>query len=164
MSVILQRLRAVAFIAATSFAFSALTVHADPPGQVNVNCNMPGALQDAINDVKEGTVIRVNGHCTESVFIEKDRIKLIGNGGATMTAPAGSFTVVEIRGSNVEIRNFDINAAGVQLGVLVNRGGSASIVDNDVMNRSSALNVGSPSHSRRSAGMRRRSVHDPNQT
>jgi hypothetical protein len=29
------------------------------------------------------------------------------------------------------------------------------------INRPSGLNVGSPSHSRRSAGMRRRSVHDP---
>ncbi len=32
------------------------------------------------------------------------------------------------------------------------------------INRPSGLNVGSPSHFRRSAGMRRRSVHDPTRT
>ncbi len=45
-------------------AFFTTQVHADAPGQVNVNCNSPSnsaAPQEAIDDAVDGTVIRVNG-------------------------------------------------------------------------------------------------------
>ncbi len=99
-----------------------------------VDCDTGDTIQDAVDKSREDTDIKVSGACNETVFIDKDRINLIGQIGATLSAPAGSGSVVSVRGSNVQIRNFEINAAGVVNGIQVQRGGTALIANNDIRN------------------------------
>lgn len=125
-----------------AFLFIGLFVLCVPPIQAQgvgtlkivVNCDTRDTLQAAVNKSREGTKIEVSGACNEHVDINKDRISLLGQPGATLSAPAGSFSIIGITGRNVEVRNFEINATGVEDGILIDRGGYAVIADNGVRN------------------------------
>lgn len=121
------------------FALSGLapsSVHAQGVGTLTmvVNCDAGDTIQEAVDKSREGTDILVSGLCNESVRINRDRINVRGQGGASISAPVDSASVFTVRGRNVEIRNFAINAAGVTRGVLVDKGAYAVIADSSVSN------------------------------
>jgi parallel beta-helix repeat protein len=98
-----------------------------------VNCDDGDSIQAVLDRVKDGVDIEVWGTCDESVSIDKDRIRLIGKDGATLSAPAGRGHVIAVTGSRAEIHDFEINAGGIPTGIAV-YGGSATIVNNNIRN------------------------------
>jgi parallel beta-helix repeat protein len=97
-----------------------------------VNCDTGGTIRAALGSVKPGDTLTVSGACTESVAIEAEvsRITLDGRGTARLQSPAPSQNTIAIRGRDITVRGFTIS--GGNNGIIVQRGGTAVIDDNNV--------------------------------
>lgn len=92
-----------------------------------------GDLQRAIDKAEIGAELKIRGTCEGPFFINKD-LKLIGP--ATLSASAGGFSVLIIRGGTVTLRNLTIDADGSNNGIFVE--GSSIEVDGVVVEDASA--------------------------
>ena len=112
-------------------AAAMLALSASPLYAGSINCNAPGQdLQNRIDKAEVGEELFISGTCTGIFLITKD-IKLTGP--ATLSAPAGSEIVLSILGSNVDLFDIAIDAAGSQFGLEVVGGnirGSGLLVQN----------------------------------
>jgi parallel beta-helix repeat protein len=99
-----------------------------------VNCDTGGTINGALGSLKPGNTLTVIGACTESVAIEAEvsRITLDGRGTARLQSPAPTQNTIAIRGREITVRGFTIS--GGNNGVIVQRGGTAVIDDNNVRN------------------------------
>lgn len=95
-------------------------------GKANVICDVH-SLQDAVDRAAEGATITVQGTCTGEVVIRKDRVRIVGESGATMQPPVDGvgFTIL---GDGVEISG--LTFVGGAVGIDVFGGASAEIADN----------------------------------
>lgn len=114
-----------------------VTAHADPQNNgAGLHGNQSTAkvicgthsLQQAVDRAAEGATISVRGTCTEEVVIRKDRIRIVGEEGATLQAPG---IVLTILSDGVEINNLSI--IGGTVGIDIVGGASAEIVSNRIL-------------------------------
>ena len=82
-----------------------------------VDCDADDSLQAAVDIAVEGAELFVSGNCDDGPFVITRDIKLTGP--ATLSAPAGSFAVLFIDTSRVELRNLTIDDGGYQRGILL---------------------------------------------
>lgn len=111
--------------------------------KANVICDVH-SLQDAVDRAAEGATITVQGTCTGEVVIRKDRVRIVGESGATIQPPVDGvgFTVL---GDGVEIR--DMNIVGGAVGIDIFGTGSAEITGNQILDYTRAgIEVRSNSH------------------
>ncbi len=120
------------FIIAAFFALSDRSAVA-AGGTHRVKCVGNNTIQKALDKAHDGDVIHVVGNCTEHVVIEKNRITLIADPGASLSAPDNSNPAIRIRGQNVRVEGFSSISGGNQV-IQVDRGGSADIVNNTIEN------------------------------
>ena len=73
-----------------------------------VFCDKGHSIQKAVDRARDGRSIRVFGTCHEAVFINKDRITIFTNDGATVIPPAGSTAFAVGFADNVVIAGFNI--------------------------------------------------------
>ena len=101
--------------------------------QVSVDCSTQ-SLQTAISGNDPGTTFNVTGTCNENITIgeTRERVTINGGGTAAITGLSASSTVITIRGQGVTVTGFTIS--GGQDGILVTRGGTATIDDNIIQN------------------------------
>jgi parallel beta-helix repeat protein len=130
MSVILQRLSVAACIAATSFGFSASTVHAQ--SFQSVICDSGNDLQKQIDTAHDGaTIFFGDGICEGPYVISGRDVNLRGfSSGGTLSAPDGSACVLSIEFARVNISRLEIDATGADNGICVGIGGTVRIFEN----------------------------------
>jgi hypothetical protein len=112
------------------------------PGTITVNCSAtpPQFLQDAINAAQTGDTINVSGTCNQNVIIKEEKygLTLDGQNTATINGTDSNNATINVRGRMITIQNFTIT--GGQLGISINRGGTATIKHNDISGGASANN------------------------
>ena len=81
-----------------------------------VDCDAGDSIQAAVDNA-QGSELFVSGNCDDGPFVITRDIKLTGP--ATLSAPAGSFAVLFIDTSRVELRNLTIDDGGYQRGILL---------------------------------------------
>lgn len=93
------------------------------------------SLQDAVDRAAEGATINVQGTCAETVVIRKDRVRIVGEPGATVQPPDGgiAFTVL----SNGVVIS-DLNIVGGLVGIDIAKGASADVNGNEISEYSEA--------------------------
>lgn len=103
-----------------------LMIIGNPAQAIDINC--PGtSLQTTIDAASDGETIRVRGICDESIFIgtDKDRLRIVGLGGAIIKPLNTDRNVVHIRGRLIRLQTIGIQ--GGHNGVNVERGGSVTL-------------------------------------
>ncbi|MGI8785320.1 MAG: right-handed parallel beta-helix repeat-containing protein [Acidobacteriota bacterium] len=97
-----------------------------------VNCDGGGTIRGALGSLKPGDTLTVSGTCNESVAIEAEvsRITLNGRGSATIQSPARNQNAIAIRGREITVRGFTIS--GGNIGIVVQRGGTAVVDGNTI--------------------------------
>ena len=88
---------------------------------VNVDCAAGGVINTALNNVKLGDVIRVQGTCLENVVIQSElqRVTIDGQGMATVKPPDARRPAIQVLGREITIRGFTTN--GGFSGIAINR-------------------------------------------
>lgn len=122
---------------------SADSVRTTGTGTVDINQNVGGSIQNAVNAVQNtgtgrNTISVGAGAFNETVTVGEDNFTLVGtapNHGSVIDGVTAGFNVT---GNNAIIDNFTIkNTAGANgNGVLVNNGDNAKIIDNVIFNTS----------------------------
>ena len=89
-------------------------------------------IQAAINAAGTGATIQVSGICNENITIveRKERITLDGQATSTINGSAATGSTVIVRARGVTIKRFTVT--GGLNGILINRGGTATIDSNIV--------------------------------
>ncbi len=117
-------------------------------GSVNVDCSAtpPQSLQSAVNAAQPGDTINVTGTCNENITISEDKTRLTLNGqsGATISGPNTNNYTVIVRGKGIVIQNFVITEGGG--GILVNRGSTAVVNNNNIYNTLYGITIIELSH------------------
>ncbi|MDX1405876.1 MAG: right-handed parallel beta-helix repeat-containing protein [Woeseiaceae bacterium] len=88
------------------------------------------SLQDAVDRAAEGATITVQGTCTGGIVIRKDRLRIVGESGATIQVPADVVGIL-ILGNGVEIR--DLNIVGGRVGIDLFSAASAEISASNIL-------------------------------
>jgi parallel beta-helix repeat protein len=98
-------------------------------------CGSQRTISEALRELNRGDALLVSGACSENVVIPEQVVNVIldGQGSATITAPDPSDPTINVRGSGITIRNF-VSIAGGETGILVTRGGAATIDSNTIQN------------------------------
>lgn len=92
-----------------------------------VDCDKGETISKALDRARDGATIEVSGTCTEQVFVDKDRVEIVGIGLPAVIGPPNSFGTFSVRGTGVLIRGFTLRG---ETGVSINSGGSAEIRSN----------------------------------
>jgi parallel beta-helix repeat protein len=113
--------------------FSLRAIEARSQG-LAVNCDSGGTIRGALANMKPGDTLAVSGTCNESVTItaEFSRITLDGRGTARIQSPVASQNLIAIQGREITIRGFTLT--GGNIGIAVQRGGTAVIDGNTILN------------------------------
>ena len=120
---------------------------------IKINCNSGQPFQRIFDTANDGDIIQVLGACSRNIVIEKNRIVLDGLGGAnglggaTINGPDADSPTIRVRGLNVTIRGF-ASISGGSSSILVERSGSAVILQNTLENSARGVLVTSGSHAR----------------
>jgi len=124
------------FLGVTSLRLSPQPPPATKSHSVNVNCATGDAINRALNNVKPGEVVLVQGTCLENVVIQPEvqRITIDGQGMATVKPPDARQPAIQILGREIIIRGVTTN--GGFSGIAINRGGTAIIDRNTIENAS----------------------------
>ena len=133
------------------------TAHASHDGSSSsgdtqtVNCG--GFFNTSINSVIQQSdlgrrlTINVKGHCVENVVIDRDHVTLqpAGSGGSIEAADDTKDTIL-ITGRHVTVQDFDGSSiSGGNIGIAVNHGGAASILNNHITGANVGVALGSAS-------------------
>lgn len=132
------------FFVIAVFAMAASSAIADPPGEVNVNCNSPGgsaALQEAIDSAVIGLVINVQGTCTGNYVVTTDDVELQAKPNAELVAADGGTQVVTVEADDVVIEGFSSIRGGGAGNIFVHNGSSAIVRDNVIENSNTGNGV-----------------------
>jgi parallel beta-helix repeat protein len=115
---------------------------------LTVDCGAGGKLQTALNAAANGDTILVTGVCNEGVSVrdELTRLTIDGQGTATVHAPAGANSAIQVLGRNITIKGFTIT--GGRGGIVVLRGGSALIDSNTIEECGNGISVQQNGHAR----------------
>jgi parallel beta-helix repeat protein len=100
---------------------------------INVAC--PGqTVQSAIDLAQPGDTVSVTGTCNENILVrnEKQRIAIVGSGGAVINGLITSSPAINVRGKGIGIQGFTIT--GGSRGVHLNRNSNAFINGNTIQN------------------------------
>lgn len=91
-------------------------------------------IQSAVDNAAAGDTISVTGNCNENVLVRNDRqrIFIIGSGGATINGPSATTPTLDVRGKAILIQDFIIT--GGRRGIHVNRAANAVITNNLIQN------------------------------
>src|SRR5687767_9225222 len=89
----------------------------------------------ALRTLPPGDTLFVSGSCTENVVIAEQVANVIldGQGTATINARDPNDPTINVRGNGITIRNFASISDG-ETGILVTRGGAATIDNNIIQN------------------------------
>lgn len=139
-----QSIGLVATIAFAVLGFAPSIVHAQGVGTLSmvVDCDSGDTIQEAVDKSREGTDILVSGTCdTEKIRITKDRIRLLGQAGATISPPAGEGGAIAIHGSQIAVHNFGSIKGGTGTAITVQNGGSVSIFGNLIEDSASGIQL-----------------------
>jgi parallel beta-helix repeat protein len=102
----------------------------------NLNCST-GTITDFLPRLRPGDRLLVTGTCNENVSIDPrfNSITLEAQGAATINGPDATANTVLISGKGITIKGFTIT--GGSRGIIVSRGGSATIDGNTIQNTGS---------------------------
>ena len=108
-------------LSVTSLYLTARQMPAKEAHSVNVDCAAGGVINTALNNVKLGDVIRVQGTCLENVVIQSElqRVTIDGQGMATVKPPDARRPAIQVLGREITIRGFTTN--GGFSGIAINR-------------------------------------------
>jgi hypothetical protein len=131
------RLRVVSgitLVLGTTFVSSGPAIGRAQSSTHTLTCGSGRTIGQALQTLKPGDTLLVNGTCSENVEIgeEFQRITLDGQGVATINGDASSHAVT-VRGQGITIRGFVVTGGAPQ-GINVQDGGSAVIDSNVVQN------------------------------
>lgn len=102
---------------------------------LDVDCDKGEKVQDELDDAEDGDVIEVSGTCVENITINKNRITLEGQPGATLTAAVDEGSTITVQGLNTNISGFSsISGSGITSVINVQRGSSVEIQGNTIEN------------------------------
>jgi parallel beta-helix repeat protein len=98
-------------------------------------CGSQRTISEALGQLKPGDTLLVSGACTENVLIPEQVVNVIvdGRGTATINGRTTGDPTINVRGDGITIRNF-ASIAGGESGILVSRGGAATIDSNVIQN------------------------------
>ena len=90
-------------------------------------------IQAAVDAAATANIIKVSGTCNENVLVrdEKARITLDGQGSAALVGPDATIATLRIRGNLITVTSF-LSISGGEDGILVDRGGTAVIINNTI--------------------------------
>jgi nitrous oxidase accessory protein NosD len=125
-----------AIIAITSWGLIAQPRQTNGWPPVSVDCNAGGVISRALNNLKPGDLVRVQGTCLENLVIQSEvqRITIDGQGTATVKPPDMRQPAIQVLGREITIRGF--TTSGGFSGIAINRGGTAIIDHNTIENAS----------------------------
>ena len=112
-----------------------LTVSNSESASDQLACGSQRTITEALGQLKTGDTLLVSGACNENVMIPEQVVNVVldGQGAATINARDPSDPAINVRGQGITIRNF-VSIAGGETGVLVTRGGAATIDRNSIHN------------------------------
>ena len=112
-----------------------LTVSSSESASDQLACGSQRTISEALRQLNPGDALLVSGACNENVVIPEDVVNVIldGQGTATINARDAGDPAINVRGSGITIRNF-VSIGGGETGILVTRGGAASIDSNFIQN------------------------------
>ena len=98
-------------------------------------CGQQRTITEALRRLPPGDTLLVSGACNENVLIPEQvvNITLDGQGTATINGPDASSSTINVRGNGITIRNF-ASITGGETGIIVTRGGTATIDRNVIQN------------------------------
>ncbi len=98
-------------------------------------CGQQRTITEALRRLPPGDTLFVSGACNENVLIPEQvvNITLDGQGTATINGPDASSPTINVRGNGITIRNF-ASITGGETGIIVTRGGTATIDRNIIQN------------------------------
>ena len=98
-------------------------------------CGSQRTISEALGQLNPGDTLFVSGACNENVVIPEQIVNVIldGQGSATIDARDPSDSTINVRGHGITIRNF-VSITGGETGILVTRGGAATIDSNAIQN------------------------------
>jgi parallel beta-helix repeat protein len=96
-----------------------------------LTCNGQNTISDDLKLLEPGDTLLVSGMCKENVVIpeEINNVTLDGQGTAAINGPDATNATITIRGKGITIRNF-ASITGGETGIVVTRGGTATIDSN----------------------------------
>jgi hypothetical protein len=96
-------------------------------------CGGQRTITAVVEKLNPGDTLLVEGACVENVLIAEQVVDIIidGQGAATINGPDATKATITVRGRNITIQNFQ-SITGGRDGILVNRGGTATIINNTV--------------------------------
>ena len=126
-----QKVRLLLFAILGSF----LMVATSGAASFQLNCGHQRTISDALRRLRPGDTLSVSGACNENVQIPEQvvNITLDGQGTATINGPDASSSTINVRGNGITIRNF-ASITGGETGIIVTRGGTATIDRNVIQN------------------------------
>ena len=112
-----------------------LSVSISDLASAQLTCGSQATISQALRQLNPGDTLLVSGACNENVVIPEDviNVTLDGQGTATINAGDPSEPTINVRGDGIMIRNF-ASIAGGETGILVTRGGAATIDSNSIHN------------------------------
>ena len=97
----------------------------------HVDCDKGESIQHRLDKSRDGDVIEISGNCSENILIERDRIALRGEPGATINGPDATVSTIHVAGHNIRIEGFT-SISGGRNGIKVGNSASAVIEDNTI--------------------------------
>jgi parallel beta-helix repeat protein len=112
-----------------------MTVSISESASHQLTCGSQLTINEALGQLDPGDTLLVSGACNENVVIPEGLANVIldGQGTATIDARDPGDPTINVRGTGITIRNFASIARG-ETGILVTRGGAATIDRNIVQN------------------------------
>src|SRR5262245_38274242 len=100
---------------------------------VKLACGGQRTITAAVEKLNPGDTLLFEGACVENVLIPEQVVEVVidGQGKATINGPDVPKATITVRGRNITIQNFH-SITGGRDGVLVNRGGTATIINNTI--------------------------------
>jgi parallel beta-helix repeat protein len=98
---------------------------------VKLTCDGQRSITAAVERLKPGDTLLVEGACVENAVIPEKVVDVVvhGQGVATINGPDPTKASVTVSGRNITVQNFG-SITGGREGVLVDRGGTATITNN----------------------------------
>jgi parallel beta-helix repeat protein len=98
-------------------------------------CGSQRSISEALGELKPGDTLFISGACTENLVIAEQVVNVIldGQGTATINARDPNDPTINVRSNGITIRNFASISDG-ETGILVTRGGAATIDNNIIQN------------------------------
>jgi parallel beta-helix repeat protein len=103
-----------------------------------VFCDQGQSIQEAVDRAPSPASIEVHGTCNEAIEIQKDRINIYTNSGATIIPPPEGAAFTVRNADNVEIAGFNITGGKGGVGIL---NGSTARVSNNMITGSTHIGI-----------------------